>query len=366
MTIDALRVSRALVAGFVLCFSLGVNADNRSNQPSSAAQQFFNMGSELIKQNKLDQGINLLKKAASSGHSQAAFELASLYEVGLAVQQDFGQAKEYYEIAVKNGNRDAHFNLALFLSSPLTPNNDLKQARDVLEVIADQGDVEAQFLLATLMNSKMNNVAAKPGKAFYWLQHAANSGHGKAQFQLATQYMKGVHVSRSTKTALKWFKRAALQNVPAAHYNLAVMNEKGDGVPKSMATAVKWYKSAAELGDADAQQNLGIKYLSGDYLEPMPRRALELLTTAANSGSRNSQLLLAKLYQSGYQDRIKVDLVQAERWYLKAARQGKTEAQYQLALILLEKKNSEDDAIFWIRRAVAAGHVKATQLQANL
>ena len=357
---------RASVIGFILCFSLGVNAENRSNLAGSTAQKWFDQGSTLIKNNQLEQGISLLKKAASRGHGQAAFELASLHEVGLAVEQDFHQTKKYYEIAVRQGHRDSHFNLALFLSSPLNPNHDLKRARDVVSFIAEKGDVEAQFLLATLMNTKMHNVSASPGQAFYWLQHAANSGHGKAQYQLATQYMKGEHVSRNVRSALKWFNRAALQNIPEAHYHLAVMHEKGEGMSSNMAKAIDWYESAAKLGNTDAQQNLGIKYLAGDYLEPMPKRAIQLLTSAATSGSRNSQLLLGKLYQSGYKDSVKMDLAKAEKWYLKAARQGKTEAQYQLALMLLDKENARDEAKFWIRRAVAAGHVKATKLQANL
>ena len=366
MTTDTLRIARAFVVGFILIFSFGVTADNSTARPSSATQQLFAMGSALIKQDKLEQGINLLKKAAAGGHGRAAFELASLYEVGLAVEKDFRLAQKYYEISIRNDHRDAHFNLALLLSNPLTPNNDLVRAREVVSVIANQDDIEAQFLLATLMKSTLQNVSTNPGKAFYWLQHAANSGHGKAQFQLGTQYMKGEHVSRNRKIGLKWFKRAAMQNIPEAHYNLAVMHEKGDGVPMSMAKAIDWYKSASKLGSADAQQNLGIKYLAGDDVNPMPQRAIKLLTRAADSGSRDSQLLLGKLYQAGYQNRIKVDLVKAERWYLKAARQGKTEAQYQLALMLLDKEDGIKDAKFWIRRAVAAGHVEATKLQANL
>lgn len=363
MITNASMITRALALGFLFYITLGANA--QAAQPNSA-EQMFAMGSKLIKQDELKRGISFLKKAASKGHGRAAFELASLYEVGLVVDKDFHLAKRYYEVSVRNGYRDAHFNLALLLSSPMTPNNDLVRARNVVTVIAEQGDIEAQFLLATLMKSKLQGVPAKPGKAFYWLQHAANSGHGQAQFQLATQYMKGEHVSRSTKTALKWFRRAALQNIPSAHYNLAVMYDKGDGVSKNIATAVKWYQSAADLGSADAQQNLGIKYLAGDDFEAKPKKAMELLTTAATSGSRDSQLLLGKLYHSGYRDQIKKNLEKAEMWYLKAARQGKTEAQYQLALILLEKENGSDEAIFWIRRAVAAGHVKAVQLQATL
>ena len=360
MSNDALRIIRAFVLGFIFCFSSGASADSR------ASQQLFDKGSALIKQDKINQGIGLLKRAAAQGHGQAAFDLASLHEVGLVVEQDLRKAKRFYELSIREGYRDAHFNLALLLSSPMTPNNDLKRARSVVEVIAEQGDVEAQYLLATLMKKGMQNVSAKPGKAFYWLQHAANSGHAKAQFALGTQYLKGQHVSRSRTTALKWFNRAAMQRVPEAHYNLALMHEKGEGVEANMAKAIDFYRSAAELGSADAQHNLGIKYLTADYLEPSPKRAINLLTSASNSGSGSAQLLLGQLYQSGYQDSIKVDLEKAEHWYLKAAKQGKSEAQYQLALMFLDKDSGEEEADFWIQRAVAAGHIKATQLQANL
>ena len=359
MIIHTSRIARACVIGFILCFSLNANANN-------STQRWFDKGSALIEQNKVKEGISFLKRAADQGHGRAAFEIASLHEVGLAVEKDFSLAKRYYEISIKQGYRDAHFNLALMLSSPMTPNNDLRKARAVASVIAEKGDVEAQFLLSTLMKAKMQNVSAKPGKAFYWLQHAANSGHGKAQFHLGTQYLKGTHVSRSTKSALKWFKRAALQRVPEAHYNLALMYEKGEGVRADEFRAIDWYKTAAELGNADAQQNLGIRYLTGEYLQPQPKKAVELLTSAASSGSMNAQELLGRLYQSGFEKSIEIDLEKAEKWYVKAARQGKTEAQFQLALILLDKENGEEEAIFWIRRAVAAGHVEATKLQANL
>jgi len=366
MTISKPQSIRAFVTGFILCFSLGINADNLTTQATTSAQKWFNQASTLIKQNKLVPAIKLLKQAASRGHGRAAFELASMYEVGLGVEQDFHQAKKYYEVSVKQGYRDAYFNLALFLSNPMTPNNDLKRAREVVSVIANEGDVEAQFFLATLMRSKMQNISTEPGKAFYWLQHAANSGHGKAQSQLGTQYLKGEHVSRSTQTALKWLKRAAIQNIPEAHFNLALMYEKGDGLPKSKSKSIDWYKSAASLGSPDAQQNLAIKYLKGDSVKQMPKTTIELLTSAATSGSESSQMLLGKLYQTGYKDIIRKDLAKAEKWYLKAARQGKTEAQYQLALMLLDKESGADEAKFWIRRAAAAGHVKASQLQANL
>ena len=360
MNTHTLRIARTFVIAIILCFSHAANAK------SSTAQGWFDKGSSLIKQNQIREGIAYLKRAANRGHGKAAFELGSLHETGLVVDQDFRLAKKYYEISVRQGFRDAHFNLALMLSSPMTPNNDLRRARDVASVIAEKGDIEAQYLLATLMKTRMQKVAPNPGKAFYWMQHAANSGHPKAQFALGAQYLKGEHVSKSTRSAMKWFKRAALQNVPEAHYNISLMYEKGEGVDASMLFAMDWLKTAAELGNPGAQQNLAIRYLTGDYLDEKPKIAVELLTDAARSGAENAQVLLGKLYHTGYKNSIAVDLTKAESWYRKAAQKGKSEAQYQLALILMDQEGRASDAQFWMDRAVASGHVEATKLQANL
>lgn len=360
MNISMLRITRALALGLII--STPIN----SLAQSLTADQAFHKGSALIKQNNVHQGLEWLRSAATQGHPQAAFELGSLYEAGLAVPKNYHQAKAYYEQAIIQGHRNAHFNLALLLNSEEVPFSNLHQARNLMSIIANKGDVEAQFVLASLMENSFHNVAAEPSQAIYWLEQAASQGHGKAQFKLGLYYLKGKSIARNPQAAFSWFSKAAQKNVGGAQFNLALMYEKGDGVAPNLGMALRWYESASALGNANAQQNLGIKYLLGEQVPAHTHKALDLITRAAGSGLRNSQLLLGQLYQTGYDGKIQIDMVQAEQWYLRAAKQGVPDAQFELAQILLKKNAQRGNARFWIQQAAAAGHQGAIKLKAEL
>lgn len=370
MNTIAKRFASAALFGIVafspVIVSAETNSTNTSVQQPASVEQLFQKGTALIKQNNLAQGINLLQQAAKQGHPMAAFELASLHEMGVGVKKDYQQAKSYYEIATKNGHRNAHFNLALLLTNESAPFGNLPEARKVMQVIAQKGDVEAQYVLATLFKSTINGVPAQPKAAIQWLQSAAKNNHGKAQFLLGIHYLKGDHLARNTTLAFDLLNKSARQGIDGAQFNLALMYERGDGIPADNAAAIRWYQAAANSGNSNAQQNLGIKYLLGEQVAADSKKALNLITSAANSGLRNAQFLLGQLYQSGYEGRIVTNLSKAEIWYSQAAKQGQTEAQYQLALILKQKKNRQNDASFWIQQAAAAGHNEAKKLQAGL
>jgi len=369
MKISTTRLTQAVLLGAMTSFPMISIAQTSTNigivQPSAQAQQLFTRGRALIKQNQISQGILWLDKAAAQGHPQASYELAALYEAGLGVQKDYNRARHYYEVAIEQGHRDAHFNLALLFNGEQAPFDDLQRARQLMQVVAQQGDVEAQFVLGTMMSSSSASASRNPAQAIHWLSRAANRGHEKAQFQLGMAHLRGQDVTRDSKAAFHWFSQAAKKNVAGAHFNLALMHERGDGVPANMGMAIRWYTTAADLGNANAQQNLGIKYLVGEQVAGNSTKALDLITRAATSGLRNSQLLLGQLYQTGFEGKVSINMAKAEQWYLRAAKQGQPDAQYQLALIL-DKKNQKGDAKFWVQQAVAAGHKEAIALQASL
>lgn len=367
---STLRLTQAVVLGFMASFPITSSAQTPLlpgvAQSSPQAQQSFDKGRMLIKQNQIAQGIQWLDKAAAEGHAHAAYELAALYESGLGVKRDYNRSKAFYELAIRHGHRDAHFNLALLFNSKFVPFNNLQQARKLMHVVANQGDLEAQFVLATMMSESSGGISSNPSQALHWFGRAANRGHEKAQFQLGMQYLKGQNVARDAQLAHHWFTEAAKKNVAGAHFNLALMHERGDGVTADTDTAIRWYTTAADLGNANAQQNLGIKYLLGEQVAANTHKALNLIERAATSGLRNSQLLLGQLYQSGYEGKVQINMAKAEQWYLRAAKQGQPDAQYQLALILLDKNNQKSKAEFWIQQAAAAGHQDAMKLQATL
>lgn len=334
-------------------------------ETDSSAELLFDKASTLIQQQKLAEALPWLHKAAELGHANAAFELASYYELGLGVTRDYTQAKTFYEKAIQQGHSDAYFNLALLFINPKAPFHNLTAARNTMQVLAERGDAEAQFSLALMMDDSLGETPSNPAQALHWTYAAAKNDHPKAQFSLGMHFLRGEQVQRNPKDAFEWLHKAAEHGVASAQFNLGLMYDTGDGIPTDTQQALRWYESAARLGNANAQQNLGVKYLLGEAVTRQPEKALDLITRAAESGLNNAQYLLGQLYQSGYKE-IGIDLSQAEQWYLKAAQQGNANAQYQLALLLFEKHNRIADAQFWVRQAVAAGHEKAKQLQAKL
>lgn len=329
------------------------------------AQKQFEKAQQLIKQKKLVEGIQRLKQAARQYHPEALFELASYYELGLVVSQDYVKAVEYYERAIMLGFFDARFNLALLMIKPEAGLNDLNKARTLMQELAEAGDAEAQYTLSLMFKDEMGAALANLTQATHWLRIAAKEGYADAQFNLGLQYLNGDGVKQDNLSAFQWIGKAAAQDLSGAQFNLALMYDKGEGTKVDNKQALKWYKSAAKLGNMNAMQNLGIKYLLGESVALNEEKAIDFLTQAAELGQRNAQYLLGRLYHEG-RKKIQTDWDNAEKWYLLSAKQGHPDAQYQLAVILAEKRNDPQRARFWAGQAASVGHEKAYALQEKL
>ena len=372
MQTSILRICQAAMLGLIICSPVVAGAQDQAAgslaEKSLTKEQMFKTGAKLIKQKATEEGLRWLKNSAKAGYVKAAFELAVLYEGGrLGVGQDYEQANTYYGQAMAQGHRDALFNNALLLSNNKVPFNDLVKARELLQKLAVLDDVEAQFALSNLFNKSNSTTPAQPEEAFQWLQKSADKGYSKAQFMLGGHYLRGEQVKKDVHIALDWFSKSAMQNEPEAHFSLGLLYDRGDGeIKANPARAVEWYESAATLGNTSAMQNLGIKYMLGEQVPADTDKALELITRAANADLVVSQLLLGRLYQSGYEAHLAIDLNKAKQWYLRAAKQGHSDAQYRLARLLLKSKESEKDGKYWVGQAAAAGHKEAQALETGI
>ncbi|MEY4033584.1 MAG: hypothetical protein RL492_778 [Verrucomicrobiota bacterium] len=89
-------------------------------------------------------------------------------------------------------------------------------------------------------------------------------------------------------------------------------------------------------------------------------KALDALKANANRGAMVDQYTLAELYLRG--KTVPRDLVQAARWYRKAAYQGHADAQYKTFVCLnfgLGVPEDKLEAFSWLQKAVAQGHPRA-------
>jgi len=82
--------------------------------------------------------------------------------------------------------------------------------------------------------------------AFEWFRTAADSGHIKAQTQLAKMYDQGIGVKKDSYKAARWYTSAAQCGDPEAQYEIAKKYEFGDGVGKDFTVSRRWLFTMAD------------------------------------------------------------------------------------------------------------------------
>ncbi|QEW19738.1 Polar organelle development protein [Marinibacterium anthonyi] len=123
-----------------------------------------------------DQAVDFLERAAAAGSPEAQFELAKLYERGLAVVVDFDRALQLYQAAADAGYADAINDLGFLyyqggLGLPANP----PKALDYFKRAADLRHPQAQFNYAALIDDGLVD-GAGPAESARYLYAALRSG----------------------------------------------------------------------------------------------------------------------------------------------------------------------------------------------
>jgi len=166
---------------------------------------------------RLPSGIGgpLLRNAAASGDSAAAYEVALRFAEGRGVPQSLDNAARWFERAASKGLAPAQFRLGSLYEKGQGVKKDLGQAR--------------RYYLA-----------------------AAAAGNAKAMHNLAVLYAEGIEGKPDYATAAQWFRKAAERGVSDSQYNLGILCARGLGVEKSFVESYKWFALAAAQGDKES------------------------------------------------------------------------------------------------------------------
>jgi len=175
------------------------------------------------------------------------------------------------------------------------------------------------------------------------LRAKAEAGDAHAQWSLGFAYYLGEDVAKDPVEAMKWYRKAAEQGHGAAQLNLgyAYAKGEGEGVAKDQAESDRWYalakatlqttnqpqaidpladvRAKAAAGDAQAQYSLGYAYRFGDDVEKDLVEAVKWYRKAAEQGHARAQTTLGNAYSYGVW--VKKDLTESAKWYQKAAEQ---------------------------------------------
>ncbi len=167
-----------------------------------------------------EEALDLVKRRANAGETDAMEELARRYLEGAGVKVNATEGAGWLQRAADRGAPGAMYNVA---------------------VMYERGII---FTRST-------------AKALEWYTKAATTGVPMAMHNLALMYRDGSGVPADPKRAIELLQAAARSGMSASMYALGVMYDEGShGVQQDLAQAVVWYAMALQFQRANpATQN---------------------------------------------------------------------------------------------------------------
>jgi TPR repeat protein len=183
------------------------------------------------------------KKAAEQGNMKAQYNLALDYHAGIAVKKDLEKTRELLRKSAAQGFEPAIKIIDAFDASEENYGNPLP-VFDVLVRDAEAGSLDAAYGLGNIYMEGSRHMPKDAIKARRWYKKAAEQGHTRALFALASLDMKTGH-----KDKFKWTMMAAKEGHPESQYNLSLFyGTQGDGTPYDEMEAYAWMRTAQASG----------------------------------------------------------------------------------------------------------------------
>lgn len=152
-------------------------------------------------------------------------------------------------------------------------------------------------------------------------------------------------------------------NDPVANFYLGRMRLYGYGLLKNNTQALEYFKQAAERGFLPAQTMLARVAL---FEEHNLEQALYWFKKAADANDENAQMYCAAAYLFGLGTKQNQDT--AKRFYIAAAKNGNSIAQYTLAESFLETRHAANKTLglIWLNKSVAQNNPEAQLMLSEL
>jgi uncharacterized protein len=195
------------------------------------------------------------------------------------------------------------------------------------------------------------------------IQSQTSAGEDAAKlFDRGMNALTGSGVTRSPTNALDYFHRSAEMEYVPAEDVLGYFYETGTITTAEPAQAAEWYKKAALQDDALAQWRLGQLIYAGTFLSRDLNQAANWLQKSAGHENPFAEYVLGMLKLE------RNDYPRAAEWFRKAAEQGLSQAQLQLAWLLRRGQGvgvDKFEAYVWMLVSSDAGNPYASnELQA--
>jgi len=343
--------------------------------------------------------LEYLLHAAEQNDIASQFAVATALKLGHGIQQDYGQAFQWFSRAVALGDLQSKLEVAKMhilgrgvdvsasigyelivecVEAKYVPaysymgdcyahgyhvQQDSAKAFEWYMKGAQEGDSVAEFKVG-LAYSEGTGVELDEAKSIEWFLKSADKGNSDAESFLGELYYYGRGgVERNPEKALQFTRRAAEKGNPLAMYSLGRCYAQGQIVEQDDSMAFEWYLKAAEIGDAHAQVAVGLHYLKGAGVPQDLERAYDWFNQSFNRGLNEPGYWLGMFYYRGWLGER--DVMKAYKYWYICADGGDLDSQYEVARMLSEGTELEPDlpvAAEWALRAANRNHPKAQYL----
>lgn len=186
------------------------------------------LAASFYEKKEYKQAFNSYKLIAeNSDHSEAQYNLGSLYAQGLGTEQDFVRAAYWFNKAYKNGNKEA----------------DRLTAKSMLDYIKQLSSASTEELFKKAMAFV---------KYVYEPADAVSFVNQKLQF-IGAHYCNNLH---EYEMAARLFRAGAqFGNDPMCQNYLAVLYNAGAGVEKHDLISLYWFDKASDQGVEEAKKD---------------------------------------------------------------------------------------------------------------
>jgi TPR repeat protein len=328
------------------------------------------------------------RRAAEAGFGPAQMSMAMVYWKGLGVERDDNESRRWSMMGVHQScdravqaepgaNACDRFAADSYDPGKVVPGlSAYCMSRYTEQAIPACRKAVAEFPSTLRYRAQLARALAHAGK-FDEARREANIAQAKgstlAMTLLGAMSEYGYGVPKDEIEALRWYRKAAELDDDRAIGLVSMKAMLGVGVAKDSAEAkaltkamndrmgkrysaraapVNTLESLAEKGDVQAQHNVAFQFEQQKKYD----EAIKWYMRAAEQGSSISQMNLAQMYEKGMG--VKQDFAEAKKWYRKSMESGSGEALYRLAS-LNEKTGDYPEAIKLYRRGIKQDDYRA-------
>ncbi len=207
-------------------------------------------------ENRFDEAMVYMTRAAELGDPSAYGGLAEIYRLGLGVPVDHARAAAAVRTGAMQGAAPMRMMMGLYYREGWGVPQSFNEARRWMEIAAMSGFSSALTALGD-MYRRGQGVEEDFARSVSYYEKAAALGSSDAMNNIGMAYMRGQGVPEDTRQGILWLSRASDEGNPYAAFHLGRAFLTGWGVERNPDQAVAYFRLSAQRNYLGAYTYLG-------------------------------------------------------------------------------------------------------------